>query len=55
LLPAGRVTDVIDRLPVLIQEEAVFACRQVVPGVDVWEGTGEVERHLLRRMRQTSV
>jgi len=35
LLPAGRVTGVIDRLPVLVQEEAVFVCRQVVQDADV--------------------
>jgi hypothetical protein len=54
LLPACRVTDVIDRLPVLVQEEAVLVCRQVVPDADVREGTSEVDRHLLRRLSQTS-
>jgi hypothetical protein len=48
------VTDVIDRLPVLVQEEAVFACRQVVPDANVRESTSEIDRHLLRRLSQTS-
>jgi len=30
LLPADGVTGIVDRLPVLVQEEAVFVCRQVV-------------------------